>query len=53
MYVGNRHLPFSYDNATSLWVRDTHHVGDPTFGERDFITTTTVTNRKQQLSGRG
>ena len=26
---------------------------DPTFGGRDFVTTTTVTNRKQQQSGRG
>ena len=29
------------------------HVGDPTSGKRDFITTTSVTNRKQQQRGRG
>ena len=44
-------LPFSisYDNATGSWE-------DPPlsrFGNRDFITTTAVTNRKQQQSGRG
>ena len=29
------------------------NVGDPTHGKHDFVTTTTVTNRKQQQSGRG